>query len=257
MLSALRVCSSFTASGCTDGPTQALDIAVVFEVDQALSAKWSADGIFGTNPEQALEDDEVGTFTKFLGSFQKSVYSLTIDRRDFSQSANQPAGSLTVGGSSDAGCDGKWFTVDGGPYTQYGIGIVGTEFGTSVSQDKHDTYLTYSTAYLHVSSDLLNTVVIALHAEYDFPSDQYLVDCGAMNTAPRLALFTAAGTPLVVPPTDYIRQFTPNGKCVLMFTDEDLQIGSVWYLGSTLLRGYCMRYDDYSWTLQFSKKLVT
>lgn len=67
-------------SGCTDGASQALDIAVVFEIDQALNDKWAADGIFGTSPDQALEDDEVGTFAQFLGSFQKSMYSLLINR---------------------------------------------------------------------------------------------------------------------------------------------------------------------------------
>jgi hypothetical protein len=254
----VQVCAAVSnKQQCVNGTKSvALDIAVMRELDEALNPKWTADGYFGLDPTQKLEDTDVASFDELISSLSYQRYSIALMPRPLPYSTPQLGGWMMLGGTLKENCDGNWFTIGGDYYDQYVIGIDGYSFGNTAEQYDQgiDAFHTMSTAFLHVSSAVLNTIVITLNAEYDFNADRYFLDCSATKTAPNLGLFTTAGTPLSVPPKDYIRQFPKNDKCVIMFTDEDLPIGSEWYLGTTLLGSYCMRYDNDQTLLQFSKR---
>ncbi|KIH64533.1 eukaryotic aspartyl protease [Ancylostoma duodenale] len=111
------------------------------------------------------------------------------------------------------------------------------------------------TSWIGAPQQVIDNVVDATGADYDFFQDIYTVPCNNMDTLPPFNV-TINGKEYSIPSSEYVLDLgLGNGTCALTFFAMDDSNGSdpTWILGDTFIRTFCNIYDVGGKQIGFAK----
>ncbi|KAH7694520.1 aspartyl protease-like protein, partial [Aphelenchoides avenae] len=103
-------------------------------------------------------------------------------------------------------------------------------------------------------SDIFEAVVSVIDAEYDFASDEYVVECGRVQSLPPLVV-DFDDFAYLMPPSDYVKNLVPrkDNKCTLLIEESQGDLIRIFDMGWQMLKGYCWMFDYGKDELAFAK----
>ncbi|KAH7721171.1 Protein ASP-7 [Aphelenchoides avenae] len=213
------------------------------QVNASVQPFWPSDGVLGMIRR---DDDDMGTSP--IVHLATAAGGPVVTLFTGSDSAARP-GVLTLGGTDTAHCDGAW-TVFKQENMTGASGIVNWNVAVSsvklgrVSSSKPLTAIMLSHTKSLVPASLFKQIVSAIDAEYDFPSDEYVVACSAVKRLPDLVLTLKGGFEYRVPAGEYVKNLIPrkDKQCTLLIgglPDEN----PVFTLGWQMFGSYCWRFN--------------
>ncbi|KAH7710247.1 Protein ASP-1 protein6, partial [Aphelenchoides avenae] len=115
-------------------------------------------------------------------------------------------GVLTLGGADTANCDAKWTHVHnyGPPFVWTLLIESFTINGHSIRSWEYST-MDLTTSFITTPQAVIDAVVKATGAEYDFKTDMYDVDCGKRSSLPDM-VFKLTNMEYRLPAIDYARK---------------------------------------------------
>lgn len=213
------------------------------QVNGSVQPFWPSDGVLGMIRR---DDGDMGASP--IISLATAAGGPVITLFAGSDSAAR-AGMLTLGGTDTSNCDGAW-TVFKQVNLTGASGILNWNVVTSsvklgrVSTSKPLTAIVDSYTKSLVPASLFKQFVSAIGAEYDFPSDEYVVACSAVKRLPDLVLALKGGFEYRIPAGEYVKNLIPrkDKKCTLLIAglpDET----PIFILGWQMLSSHCWRFN--------------
>ncbi|KAH7707283.1 Protein ASP-7 [Aphelenchoides avenae] len=218
-----------------------------------LSNRWASDGILGfflwglpPGPCGDDYDDRCDTaVVTLLKPYDENVVSLYLQRPTSPVTTSVPSGSLTFGGRDTEHCSG-WTSLDKHDFSgSWSAKIDRVTLGARVlTKERAQAVFDPTSEFIYTAS--YEDIAHALNAEYDFPSDSYVVPCDALKSFADI-VFSLSGKDYRLPASDYARQTSSDaGKktCTLMFLNyPSWSDANTWTIGTTFLRNYCLALD--------------
>ncbi|KAH7717298.1 Protein ASP-7 [Aphelenchoides avenae] len=232
--------------------------AVQIRAHTPFNPEWKADGFLGLAPPDISEDLPYHTMDRFLNVFERPLLTLFFARAETTDATgNDNGGVMTLGGTDNVHCDSKWignfsdeddacgwcfhlksFSIGRRSYTRFNVSFPITK-----------------SAYIWAPRPVVDTVVKAIGAEYDFRSNRFLVSCDRRSSMPDM-VFDVRALNYSLPATDYARRINPtDDKCTLMMKYTYPENPDFWLLGTTFFRPYCQQIDYSTNTFKLAKAL--
>ncbi|KAH7671536.1 aspartic protease, partial [Aphelenchoides avenae] len=230
-------------------------------------------GVFGCPLPYWPSDGVLGFQRLYLGdaSVESTVFDLaraagapqvTLFGGDF---AKGRPGVLTFGGPDATNCASAWNSVSQGPgiIFEWDLQINGFQFGAYKEPIPQWNGILGTDAKTSVPQKVFDQIVKTLAAEFDFASDEYLVNCDAAKSAPEIVIqlspFSGSISPSAheyrIPSTAFAANLTnrTDGKCILLFEQTYQDSFYDWKMGWNALAGYCWMFDYGAKEFAFAK----
>jgi hypothetical protein len=213
-----------------------------------LSQYWPSDAILGlAYPLTDISYDSGAQIFDNLPAKAMTIYT----------ASERKGGQMTFGGKDDTNCGTKWNYMRMATGYLPGMVIKSFTFG-SIHTTPLMSIFTSKSSFIYVPALILQQIVAAVNAEYDFGSDLYVTDCTQIANQPDF-VFQLDGFKYNLPAKDYLRSLetNKNEECTLMVLDlsqQDLGTDHGWVLGFTFLRPNCFLIDYDNSRVGFAKK---
>ncbi|KAH7715184.1 Protein ASP-7 [Aphelenchoides avenae] len=208
---------------------------------------WPSDGVLGFQrlyPGNESAESTLYSLARAAGQPQVTLFG--------GDSANGHAGVLTLGGPDAVNCASKWTRIyqADGAIDDWELEIKGFQFGAYKLSNPEWNGLISAGAKTGVPPKVFKQIVKMLGAEYDFASDEYVVDCNAAKSAPAIVIQLASDAwppnthEYRIPASAFAANLTnrKDKKCTLLFFETDPEFVD-WYLGWNALSGNCWMFD--------------
>ncbi|KAL6743826.1 hypothetical protein Aduo_016821 [Ancylostoma duodenale] len=215
---------------------------------------WPMDGIFGLGWPSIAVDNVTTPIQRILSELDKPIFTVWLDRK-VNISEGGDAGVITFGGFDDDHCESDVDYVPLSAETYWQFTIDGYSICSHKCQKKTQAISDTGTSWIGAPQQVIDNVVDATGADYDFFQDIYTVPCNNMDTLPPFNV-TINGKEYSIPSSEYVLDLgLGNGTCALTFFAMDDSIGfdPTWILGDTFIRTFCNVYDVGGKQIGFAK----
>ncbi|KAH7720012.1 Protein ASP-7 [Aphelenchoides avenae] len=193
------------------------DIAFVYMTDTwgNLDFYWPSDAILGLDRREKGEPTDEYAIYGILGGLPQKVVTVFFDSKE-DTSTDLLNGQITFGGIDTQNCASRWDYVPAIPEDGWSVYMTRFSFGQRYSVNQRvRAALTSTSALLAGPPNIVDDMVAQMGAEYDFPSDSFVVPCAKVGTFPDM-VFLLGTFEYRLPYKDYIRQVCrPLNGCSL------------------------------------------
>ncbi|KAH7727027.1 Protein ASP-7 [Aphelenchoides avenae] len=212
---------------------------------------------YGTDPFFTAPSSQKYAIYQLTSQLPKNATTVHINRNP--DRSYRLDGTFTIGGIDSQNCDSKWNYVPPSKLYGYVDSSIEVKFSYGKYRDSkpYNAYLTATSAYLTTPPNIIDYIVEATGAEYDFLRDQYTLPCSKdVSKFPDMVFEMVTGFQYHLPASDYIRQLpgNPSNLCTLMLTDGNYQ-SPQFTLGTTFSRPYCVLFDYDKKQVAFAKNI--
>ncbi|KAI6212104.1 Peptidase A1 domain-containing protein [Aphelenchoides besseyi] len=188
----------------------------------------SIDGYVGFGLKSQIDSNLVGPILNLAKQFDQPVFTIWLDR--YSAQTNIDSGGLITFGSTDVkNCDSDITQAATSSSDSWTFELEKFGFGKYTYDSPASALLNIGMSFIGIPTNIFQTVMKTLNADYDDTYQMYTIDCGKSASSPKM-LFTVNGNELFIEGNDYILDFGFDlGKCgVAVFDMSTTQISTDW-----------------------------